>query len=128
METTIAFALGVLSVFFVAAVIILAWGIVRVIKLNAKLAQIEQRFENNFDSLWSENNKTRDYLDRSIAETHMQTDRRFEYLERDLNERFKYAHNTIGEIVRHCESYTDSRVDKMMNSKGRTLLKDDVIN
>ena len=125
MNITLAFTLGVLSVFFVACVIILAWGIVRVLQLSKRITQIETRLENDIEQLWSQNTKTNDYLDRSIADAHLQTDRRLEYLERDITERFKDVYNAIDDTTKHCISYTDSRVDKM-TSRGRTLLKDDV--
>ena len=108
-----------------ACVIILAWGIVRVLQLSKRITQIETRLENDIEQLWSQNTKTNDYLDRSIADAHLQTDRRLEYLERDITERFKDVYNAIDDTTKHCISYTDSRVDKM-TSRGRTLLKDDV--
>ena len=125
MNITLAFTLGILSVFFVACVVILAWGIVRVLQLSEKITQIETRLENNIEQLWSQNTKINDYCDRSIADAHLQTDRRLEYLERDTTKRFQEVYNTITDMTKHCVSYTDSRVDKM-TSRGRTLLKDDV--
>lgn len=125
MNITLAFTLGVLSVFFVACVIILAWGIVRVLQLSKKITQIETRFENSIEQLWSQSTKINDYCDRSIADAHLHVDRRLEYLERDTTERFKDVHNAINDMTKHCISYTDSRVDKM-TSRGKTLLKDDI--
>ena len=114
MGTTLAFTLGVLSVFFVAAVTILAWGIVGVLKLSKKLTAIERRFDQGIDNLWEDSSKVRDYLDRSIADTHLRMDQRFEHMQRDVQEQF-----------RHCESYTDSRIDRALNG-GKKLLKDNI--
>lgn len=125
MNITLAFTLGVLSVFFVACVIILAWGIVRVLQLSKKITQLENRFDDHISKLWRQAEKLQDYCERSTADTCLEMDRRLEYLERDMTERFKDVYSAIDDTTKHCISYTDSRVDKM-TSRGKTLLKDDI--
>jgi biopolymer transport protein ExbB/TolQ len=117
MEATLAFTLGVLSVFFVATVTILAWGIVGVIQLSKKITQLENRFEMDISNIWRQAEKLQEYSDRSTADTCLEMDRRFEHLHRSLEDQF-----------RHCESYTDSRIDKALSREqvGKKILKDNI--
>ena len=121
MEVTLAFTLGVLSVVFVAFVIIAAWGIVRVINLTKG----EQTLYKQIEELWNETGRSRDYTDRMAADQSLQVHSRIDELDRDIDRRFEAIDRNLGEVIRHCESYTDSRVDKM-SSKTKTLLKDTI--
>lgn len=121
MDIALAFTLGVLSVVFVAFVVTAAWGIVRVINLTKK----EQKLYKQIEELWNETGRSKDYVDRMAADQSLQVHSRIDDLDRDIDRRFESMDRHLQEVVRHCESYTDSRVDKM-SSKNKTLLKDTI--
>ena len=97
METTM-FTLGVLSIILAALVAIVVYGIVTVLKLKTETTNIwRQLHENNRDVC--------SHFDRKIEDTH-----------RDINMIEATMHNQIQYATTQSTSYTDKRIDKLVDT------------
>jgi hypothetical protein len=97
METTM-FTLGVLSIILAALVAIVVYGIVTVLKLKTETAEIwRQLHENN-------------------CEVYLHYDRKFEDMQRDVNMIEATMHNQIQYATTQSNSYTDKRIDKLVDT------------
>jgi len=97
METTM-FTLGVLSITLAALVALVVYGIVTVLKLKTETAEIwRQLHENNRDVC--------SHFDRKIEDTH-----------RDINMIEATMHNQIQYATTQSNSYTDKRIDKLVDT------------
>jgi len=121
MGTTLAFTLGVLSVLSALFLVASAWGIVWVFKLSEQQRDTYSEFER----LWSELGRIEDRAINMGGELNNNIHERIDRMNDSIDHRFESCDRNMGEVIRHCESYCDSRVDKM-SSKNKTLLKDSI--
>jgi hypothetical protein len=97
MKTTM-FTLGVLSIILAALVAIVVYGIVTVLKLKTETTEIwRQLHENN-------------------REVYLHYDRKFEDMQRDVNMIEATIMNQIQYANTHSTSYTDKRIDKLVDT------------
>jgi predicted PurR-regulated permease PerM len=97
METTM-FTLGVLSIILAALVAIVVYGIVTVLKLKTETTEIwRQLHENN-------------------REVYLHYDRKFEDMQRDVNMIEATIMNQIQHATAGSTSYTDKRIDKLVDT------------
>ena len=95
---TLSFTLGVLSVIIVAFVAVLVWGIVKVVKQQKQINSFEKEIET---------------LHRYINESSGNMHTRLSEMDRNAYQQMQeYDH----EITQQCKSYTDSRIDKLVDT------------
>ena len=93
METTM-FTLGVLSIILAALVATVVYGIVTVLKLKTDITNVY----------------------RQIHDENQQVYRRFEEVQRDINMIEATMHNQIQYANTQSNSYTDKRIDKLVDT------------
>lgn len=112
METLI-FVLGTLSGLVLLA---LGYAVVGVIKINKLTKSLQQQIEgihrDGFRDIWQNMDQRSSEVDRRFHELFMEMDKRWNDLHRELDNRFNDVNSEINETRR----YTDSRLDKMIDS------------
>lgn len=112
METLI-FVLGTLSGLVLLA---LGYAVVGVIKINKLTKSLQQQIEgihrDGFRDIWQNMDQRSSEVDRRFHELFMEMDKRWNDLHRELDIRFNDVNSEINETRR----YTDSRLDKMIDS------------
>jgi hypothetical protein len=98
---TLSFTLGVLSVISVAFVIVLVWGIVKVIKQQKQIKDLQLYNEETRQILY----KTQDEMYRSMRDYNNDFNRVIDYDRKEINQR-----------IDNCHSYIDSRIDKLIDT------------
>jgi hypothetical protein len=97
METTM-FTVGVLSIILAALVATVIYGIVTVLKLKTETTEIWRQLHENHRDVYL-------HYDRKIEDTH-----------RDINMIEATMHNQIQYATTQSKSYTDSRIDKLVDT------------
>ena len=116
---TLSFALGMASVGVLLIVVALIWVMFKVQKINTEQQKLENRLNN------SENH----YSD-EIKEVYNTIHSRVDEVYRNLQPKIEQSHRHIDDLHRDSISYTDSRIDKLINNpkfclnKEKELLKD----
>jgi hypothetical protein len=109
METTIYFVLGMLSIVAVTFITVTVWGIVKIIKLS-KISKAHDEYHMHHQN---------------------ELDRRFESNQNELDRRFESMDKFISEVEResfsNSKSYTDSRIDKLIDTHSIVGVKKQVI-
>ena len=95
---TLAFTLGVLSVIITAFVVVLVWGVVKVVKQQKQIRNINEDFS------------------RSISDVYRIISDNDNRVYRDIDERTRETLSTN-------KSYTDMRIDKFIEKTGKKLIK-----
>jgi hypothetical protein len=104
METTM-FTLGVLSITLAALVATVVYGIVTVLKLKTELYNArEDRY-----SIWRQ-------LHKNNGDIYLHYDRKIEDTHRDINMIEATMHNQIQYATTQSNSYTDKRIDKLVDT------------
>ena len=93
METTM-FTLGVLSIILAALVATVVYGIVTVLKLKTDITNVYRQFHDENQQVY----------------------RRFEEVQRDINMIEATMHNQIQYATAGSTSYTDKRIDKLVDT------------
>ena len=93
METTM-FTLGVLSIILAALVATVVYGIVTVLKLKTDITNVYRQFHDENQQVY----------------------RRFEEVQRDINMIEATMHNQIQYANTQSNSYTDKRIDKLVDT------------
>ena len=99
---TLAFTLGVLSVIITAFVVVLVWGIVKVVKQQKQIDSNHKWFEDSINNIW-----------RSKEEDRRINYEREQSLQRHLDERFKEFERTVDSIHREVSSRLDSETNSI---------------
>ena len=102
---TLVFTLGVLSVIITAFVVVLVWGIVRVVKQEKQIKQLQIELDKTNENMYRSNDSTRAELHRRIEDIGYHADLQMK----------KY--------IDESKSYTDSRLDKFIEKTGKKLIK-----
>jgi hypothetical protein len=109
METTMYFILGMLSIVAAKFIVITIWGVVKIIKLS-KISKAHDEYHMHHQN---------------------ELDRRFESNQNELDRRFEYMNKLISEVEResisNSKSYTDSRIDKLIDTHSTVGVKKQVI-
>lgn len=125
---TLAFTLGVLSVIAVAFVAVLIWGIVKVVKQEKQVKDLQLTDEETRQSLY----KAQDELYRLI---HSNQDEMYRHTNHHVNDLIKvadddrkeirvYVNDQITDAVTQSRAYTDHRIDKLMDgNKPKQVIK-----
>jgi hypothetical protein len=95
---TIMFTLGVLSIILIALAALVIYGTVTVLKLKTETTEIWRRMHENH------------------RDAHLHYDRKFEDTQRDVNMIEATMHNQIQYASTQNNSYTDSRIDKLIDT------------
>ena len=102
---TLAFTLGVLSVIITAFVVVLVWGVVKVVKQEKQIKTMNHDFERTISDLY-----------RSINDNESRIYQRLSDMDRNAYEQMKNYRDEN-------KSYTDSRLDKFIEKTGKKLIK-----
>lgn len=96
---TLSFTLGVLSVIIVAFIAVLVWGVVKVVKQEKQIKNMNDDFSRSIENIY-----------RNITENNNYAYRKFEDMDR-------HAHEQMKNYIAESKSYTDSRIDKLLEKK-----------
>jgi predicted PurR-regulated permease PerM len=99
---TLSFTLGILSVIIVAFVAVLVWGIVKVVKQQKQINFLENYSHKEIETLHR-------YINESSGNMHTRLS------EMDRNA-YQMMQNHEQNITQQCKSYTDSRIDKLVDT------------
>ena len=128
---TLSFTLGVLSVIIVAFVVVLVWGIDKVVKQQKQINSLEKDMQREVEhtcrlinesiqSLWNRlSEMDRDTYEHQ-KEFQRELDQKFQNTHREMDERFGSVYSTMDvgrtAVVEQSKSYTDSRIDKLIDT------------
>lgn len=132
---TLSFTLGVLSVIVVAFVTILVWGIIKVIKQQKEIKSLSNHVDASTSNIWrsidDQNNSVDRRIDGISSEMYRKQDeyrKQVEESRRDLDNEINNTYQLIDHVqsrvindqitdsVTQCKSYTDSRIDKLIDT------------
>ena len=117
---TLSFTLGILSVIIIAAVIVLVWGTVKVLKHGKQIEENNKWFQNSIDNVWRGKEEDRRVNYEREERLHRELEKRFEDVTRVIdnnhNEVFRSMNDQITDSVTQSKSYTDSRIDKLIDT------------
>jgi len=105
------FTLGVLSIIIVAFVAVLVWGIVKVVKQQKQIRNLQEDVERNLNEMYRINSDINNY----ISTRTLDMERNIYDSIRDLNREIDVK---LKEVSESSKSYTDSRIDKLISSNG----------
>jgi hypothetical protein len=126
METT-AYVLGMLTIMLVAMISAIVVGIVKIVKLQKLVKESNQYFETciqnihqtereNLDHIYRRFDDTREIFHRAISENQSETWRQFESAGKDVTMVEQTLMNQINQAEQRSTSYTDSRIDKLVDT------------
>lgn len=139
---TLAFTLGVLSVIITAFVVVLVWGIVKVVKQQKQIDSNHKWFEDSINNIWRSKEEDRrinyereQSLQRHLDERFKEFERTIDSIHRDVSSRleseiisihrrideserqtYQSINDQITDSVTQTKSYTDSRIDKLIDA------------
>lgn len=117
---TLSFTLGILSVIIIAAVIVLVWGTVKVLKHGKQIEENNKWFQSSIDNVWRGKEEDRRVNYEREERLHRESEKRFEDITRVIdnnhNEVFRSMNDQITDSVTQSKSYTDSRIDKLIDT------------
>ena len=136
---TLAFTFGVVCTIAAIFVAVLVWTIVKVVKQEKKLKQLNDDSRDQFNSMWRQKEEDRRWQNENEREFHRSLDSRFKDLEgktdnhtsdlyRNLaqleDEIHRVMNDQITDAVTQSKSYTDSRIDKLIEgNKTKQVIK-----
>ncbi len=115
METT-AYVLGMLTITLVAMISVIVVGIVKIIKLQKQVKEMNLNYDRSIDNLYRVIEETRESLHRRISEVNGETWRQFEITGKDITMVEQTLMNQINQAEQRSTSYTDSRIDKLVDT------------
>ena len=95
---TLSFTLGILSVIIIAAVIVLVWGTVKVLKQEKEIKNLNTE------------------LERAISDIYRNSSDETSRLNRRLNDMDRNAYEQMKSYFDENKSYTDKRIDKLVDT------------
>ncbi len=104
METT-AFVLGMLTITLVAMISVIVVGIVKIIKLQKQVKQLD-----------AHHGRAEEHIYRTINDNQSETWRQFERTGKDITMVEQTLFNQINQAEQRSTSYTDSRIDKLVDT------------
>jgi seryl-tRNA(Sec) selenium transferase len=132
---TMYFVLGMLSIIGAGIIATIVWGVVKISKLLRAIKNQEESIQSIERSIWDYIHRDREDLQRRLEEmdrnTHSRVSTITEELERRIGEVDRHAHDHVNELEREmdsrinnqitdsvtqCSSYTDKRIDKLVDT------------
>lgn len=136
---TLAFTFGIVCTIAAIFVAVLVWAIVKVVKQEKTLKRLSDDSRDQFNNVWRQKDEDRRWQNENEREFHRSLDLRFKDLEgktdnhtndlyRNLaqleNDVYRAINDQITDAVTQCKSYTDSRIDKMIEgNKPKQVIK-----
>ena len=136
---TLAFTFGIVCTIAAIFVAVLIWTIVKVEKHEKTIKQLNDDSRDKFNNIWRRRDEDEKWRGENDREFHRHLDSRFKDLEgktdnhtsdlyRNLaqveNDVHRAINDQITDAVTQCKSYTDSRVDKMIEgNKPKQVIK-----
>jgi hypothetical protein len=99
---TISFAFGALSIIGLLLVILIVVGVVKVIKQEKQIVKLNKCVSDFEQSIW-----------RALTNQGSETHRRIDQVD---NNAHTYCNNITTDSVTQCNSYTDKRIDKLIDT------------
>ena len=136
---TLAFTFGIVCTIAAIFVAVLIWTIVKVVKQEKTIKQLNDDSRDQFNNIWRRRDEDEKWRGENDREFHRHLDSRFKDLEgktdnhtsdlyRNLaqleNDVHRAINDQITDAVTQCKSYTDSRIDKMIEgNKPKQVIK-----
>ena len=136
---TLAFTFGIVCTIAAIFVAVLIWTIVKVVKQEKTIKQLNDNSIDQFNNIWRRRDEDEKWRGENDREFHRHLDSRFKDLEgktdnhtsdlyRNLaqveNDVHRAINDQITDAVTQCKSYTDSRIDKMIEgNKPKQVIK-----
>lgn len=125
---TLAFTFGIVCTIAVISVAVLVWAVVKVLKQEKKFNKHEDDLLAFADQVWKQRDEERRNQNQDRVELQNHLDRRFDGIYRDMDDRHRDVYTQINsqitDAVTQCKSYTDSRIDKMIEgNKPKQVIK-----
>lgn len=115
METT-AFVLGMLTITLVAMISVIVVGIVKIMKLQKQVKESNMYFETCIQNIHRTERENLDNIYRRISEGNGELWRQFERAGKDVTMVEQTLMNQINQAEQRSTSYTDSRIDKLIDN------------
>lgn len=109
META-AYVLGMLTITLVAMISVIVVGIVKIIKLQKQIKQLD-----------AYHGRSEEQIHRRIEDINSETWRQFERTGKDVTMVEQTLMNQINQAEQRSTSYTDSRIDKLVDTYFETI-------
>lgn len=122
---TMSFTLGVLSVIIAAFVVVLVWGVVKVVKHGKQIEENNKWVNSSHNDIWRGREEDRRINYEREQNLHRDIDSRFEELSRRLDqsesEMYRQINDQAADAVTQSKSHTDSRIDKLIDAYFETV-------
>ena len=127
METTY-FVLGMLSVVALIFIGVIAWGMVKISKQQTEIESLQENIQGLFRTISQEIEDTTRRIDSERRYIQSEVRENNDRLERQLTDIWRGMDTRIMDSVSESNSYTDKRIDKMIDTyfevkKNKDLLK-----
>ena len=128
METTYYFVLGVLSVVALIFIGVIAWGMVKISKQQTEIESLQENIQGLFRTISQEIEDTTRRIDSERRYIQSEVREHNDRLERQFTDIWRGIDTRIMDSVNESNSYTDKRIDKMIDTyfevkKNKDLLK-----
>ena len=135
---TLSFTLGVLSVIIAAFIAVLVWGVVKVVKQQKQISSFEKEIENVYRHM----NESSSNMHNRLGEMDRQAYQTLQNYEREVEQKFERTHREMDDrldsvylamdhdrksTIEQSKSYTDSRIDKLIDTYSEIGSKKQVI-
>ena len=115
MTTQLAFAFGMLVAVSIAMVIGIVVSLVKVIRLEAKVKEVNRDIHNSIDSVWRHLNQIEGNLNRRIDDAEMHISREIDNQTGGIHRRIDETHRQFNINEEEMRRMIDSRFDKFEN-------------
>ena len=119
------FTLGVLSVIITAFVVVVVWGIVKVVKQGKQIEENNKWVNASHNDIWRAKEDDRRINYEREQRLQRDTDIRFEELNRRLDqsesEMYRQINDQTADAVTQSKSHTDSSIDKLIDAYFETV-------
>lgn len=124
----LAFTFGIVCTLAVIAVAVLVWIVVKVLKQEKAINKQEDDLLSFVDQVWKQRDEERRNQSQDRVELQNHLDRRFDHVYQDMDMRHRdintAVNDQITDAVTQCKSYTDSRIDKHIETnKPKQVIK-----
>ena len=128
METTYYFVLGMLSVVALIFIGVIAWGLLKISKQQTEIGSLDENIQGLVRTISQEIEYTTRRIDSERQYIQSEVREYNDRLERQLTDIWRGIDTRIMDSVNESNSYTDKRIDKMIDTyfevkKNKDLLK-----
>jgi predicted PurR-regulated permease PerM len=127
METTY-FVLGMLSVFALILIGVITWGLLMINKQQTQIKNLQEDIQGLLRTISTEMDYTSRRIDTERQNIHSEFREHNDRLERQITDIWRGMDTKMTDSVRESNSYTDKRIDKLIDTyfdikKNKDLLK-----